>query len=343
MPWPFPTPPLELLAADGRVTPLTPGAGRPRLLLARELCSFERFEPPAGGGAGDAAARLYARTHAPFHNPGNLVRRDGAGYAIWWWDLDRVGPQLAARFGQALPTLAPETLAQPPGEGWRVVRLASGFELQCWRARALVASAWRPAAPDDAAWAAFARQQRGAEVPAPAEPPPAQTLPVLAGAALGPGRGWRDVSPVETLKLGLTTAAVLTALATAFWIGQALRLDQLSGELEQRAAAVRATTEAPRDDAAQRRLYAAYQALGARPDPIAGLKTAIDVLRRRHLAATGFSVDGQTVTVTLPYAALPSVAAITLELQATGAFADVRPLPDSAGKAIELQMTLAGR
>ena len=141
MPWPFPTPPLELLCADGRFAPLTEGRGlRPRVLLARELCSFEWFEPAGGRSAADQAARLYARTSAPFNNPGVLVRRAGAGYAIWWWDRERTGPWLAERFGAAPPSVAPETLAQPPGIGWRVVRLASGLELQYWRRGILVAS-----------------------------------------------------------------------------------------------------------------------------------------------------------------------------------------------------------
>ena len=61
------------LSAEGRFTSLTEGAGarRPRVLLARELCSFEWFEPAGGRAAADQAARLYARASAPFNNPGD--------------------------------------------------------------------------------------------------------------------------------------------------------------------------------------------------------------------------------------------------------------------------------
>jgi hypothetical protein len=343
MPWPFPTPPLELLSADGSLVTLTERrGGRPRVLLARELCSFERFEPPGARTAADQAARFHARSHAPFHNAGQLVRRDGAGYAIWSWDQDRIESWLAARFGAARPPVAPETLAQPPGAAWRVVRLASGFELQCWRARVLVASAWRAAAPDDATWTAFARQQRNPDTPPPTAAPAPESLPVVAEADLGEGGGWADVSPASTLKLGLTVVGGMAAAATVFWIGQGLRLDGLATALERHATTERAAIAPLPHDAALRSQIAAYQALGARPDPFVGLKTAVDVLRRHHLQAKGFSIDGPVVTVTVPYTALGAVGEVVQELQGTGAYAEVRPLSDSAANAINIEMTLVG-
>jgi hypothetical protein len=338
MAWPFPNPPLELLSVEGRFTPLTAAAGRrPRVLLARELCSFEWFEPAGGRTAADQAARLYARTSAPFVDAGALVRRAGAGYAIWWWDRERIGPWLAERFGAETPTLAPETLAQPPANGWRVVRLASGFELQYWRPGTLVASSWRRTAPDAAAWAAFARQQRDPQVPPPVEPPPPQPLPVVQDADFGES-GWRDVSPAQTAQLALVGSAALIAAASLFWVGQALRLSQLSAGLERQALAESGAGVQRRDDGAARRQIAAYRALGDRPEPIGGLKTALDVLRRHKIAPKAFSVDGPTLTVTVPYTALGQMGQITQELEATGAFTEVRPLSNSADNSIGIRM-----
>jgi len=340
MAWPFPNPPLELLCADGRFAPLAEGGGRrPRVLLARELCSFEWFEPAGGRTAADQAARLYARTSAPFHNAGTLVRRAGAGYAIWWWDRERIGPWLAERFGAESPPLAPETLAQPPASGWRVVRLASGFELQYWRRETLVASSWRRTAPDAAAWAAFARQQRDPQVPPPAEPPSPQPLPVVLDADFGES-GWRDVSPAQTAQLALGAGAALIAVVSLFWVGQALRLSQLSAGLERQALAESGAVVQRRDDAAARRQIAAYQALGDRPEPIGGLKTALDVLRGHRIAVKAFSVDGPTLTVVVPYAALGQMGEIARELEATGAFTDVRPMSNSADNSIGIRMVV---
>jgi hypothetical protein len=344
MSWPFPTPPLELLTAEGRFAPLTEGAGgrRPRVLLARELCSFEWFETAGGRAAADQAARLYARASAPFNNPGVLVRRTGAGYAIWWWDRERVDPWLAERFGAEQPPIAPETLAQPAGTGWRVVRLASGFELQYWRGQILVASSWRRTAIDAAAWSAFARQQRDSEVPPPTDPPPPQSLPAVQDADFAEG-GWRDVSPAQTAQLALAGLSALLVVVSLFWAGQALRLSQLSAELERQALADSGVAPQPREDATLRRQIAAYQALGARPEPMAGLKTALDVLRRHRISAKAFSVDGAAVTVTVPYAVLGQMGQITQELEATGAFTEVRPLSNSADNTISIRMELASR
>ncbi|HLY80719.1 MAG TPA: hypothetical protein VKQ70_15160 [Caulobacteraceae bacterium] len=313
-------------------------ARRPRVLLARELCSFEWFEPVGGRAAADQAARLYARASAPFNNPGVLVRRGGGGYGIWWWDRERVGPWLAERFGPEPPAVAPETLAQPLGAAWRVVRLASGFELQHWRRQTLVASSWRRAAPDAAAWAAFTRQQRDPETAPPDDPPAPQSLPVIQDADFG--GGWRDVSLAETARLALGGFAALLAVMSLFWAGQALRLGQLSAALERQALAESTAAPPPHANVGARRQVAAYQALGQRPDPMAGLKTALDVLRRHGLAAKAFSVDGPTLTVTVPYAALGQMGEVTQELRATGAFSDVRPLSNSVDGTIELRLDL---
>jgi hypothetical protein len=343
MPRTFLTPPIDLLTAEGEFVALAAGAGwrRPIVLLARELCSFAWFEPSAKGGAAGQAARLYASANAPYLNPGMMLRRSGSGYGVWWWDADSVEPPLGARFGDARPQVAPETLAQPLGAAWRIVRLASGFELQAWRGRALVASSWRRATPTAADWAAFTRLQRDAAVAPPAEPPSPQALPLSPDFSLGGPE--LELTPTSAARLAAAGSALLLAALAAFWAGQGMRLGGLAAHLEAARGALQQTGPTQRSaDAGALRRIAAYDALAARPDAMAALQTALAVMRRHDVAPRSFAIDGAQVSVTAPYAALPKVAAITDDLQATGAFSDVRPLTDSAAGTIRLEMTLAG-
>jgi hypothetical protein len=343
MPSLLPTPPIERLSADGRFEAVRTGASwrAPIVLLARELCSFAWFETAAKGAAAGQAARIYARANAPFLDPGLIVRRSGSGYGVWWWDRGVVAPQLAARFGETSPAVAPETLAQPPGADWRVVRLASGFELQLWRGRALAASAWRRAPPTAADWTAFARLQRDPPVPAPETPPAPQSLPIAAGFSLAAND--IELTPMLAAEIAAGGAAVAMALAAAFWIGQGLRLGALAGGLEDDTRAIRAPAVAANAaDAASLKRIAAFQALASRPDPLAGLETALRTLRAHGVRAKAFAIDGGVVSVTVPYAALDRIQPITEELQASGAFAEVRPLPQSGEGSIRIEMILPG-
>jgi hypothetical protein len=348
MPRSFLTPPIELLTAEGGFAPLASGAPwrRPIVLVARELCSYAWFEPAAKGAAAGQAARLYARAHAPYLNPGVLVRRVGGGYGVWWWDEDTVGPYLAARFGDARPLIAPETLAQPPGSGalrgaWRIVQLANGFELQAWRGRALAASSWRRAPPSGADWVAFTRLQREPPVPPPSTPPAPEMLPLATSLDLAPTA--LELTPASAGRLAAGVAAALLAVLAAFWAGQGLRLGGLADRLERQAHALQqASAPTKGADADSLRRIAAFRALAARPDAMAGLETALRVVRARGVQARSFAIDGPVVSVTVPYAALGKVEAITQDLEATGAYAEVRPLTDSADGAIRLEMTLAG-
>ena len=273
MPRTFLTPPIELLSAEGGFGGLAHGAAwrRPIILVARELCSFAWFESAARGAAAGQAARLYARANAPYLNPGMMVRRAGQGYGVWWWDEDSVAPLLAARFGDARPPLSPETLAQPPGAPWRIVRLASGFELQAWRGRALVASSWRRAQPTAADWSAFTRLQRDPPVPPPTAPPAPETLPIAEG--FSPTASELELTPAGAAKLAAASAAALLALSAAFWAGQALRLGGLATHLERETRALQQAAAPTRDaDVDSLRRIAAFQALAARPEAMAGLQ-----------------------------------------------------------------------
>ena len=340
----FLTPPLELLTGDGRFVSLGEARARwrrPQVLLARELCSFEWFDPPmAKGDEGARAARLYARTAAPFVNAGMLVRRAGDGHAIWWWDMDRIGPWLADRFGPDSPVVAPETLAQPPGQDWRVVRLGNGFEAQCWSEGVLVASVWRRTAPDAAFWSAFARRQRHPPSPPPAAPPSPQTLPLAEPVDLGWAR-WDGANRDRAAKVAAAAAAVLLAAAGMLWLGQGLRLGRLADTTEAQARAEQAQALAARhDDTAAVGRLAAFRAVAGGPNPVAALETALAVVRRHGLSAKAFAIDGPTVTVSLPYSAIDQAQAIARDLEASGAFADVRPMTGQG--LITIRMSMRG-
>lgn len=327
-------PPIERLSADGAFEPVDgPPAGRsaPVILVARELCAFEYFTPPAGGDRA-AAAALRARQAAPFVNAGQMVRRQGQGFAIWWWDLDAIRPALADRFAGAQPRLLPASLGQPPGEGWRIVRAAPGFEAQLWRDGVLRASAWRRQPFDEDAWSAFSRVQRDDEPVD--EPPPPQTLPVVwtrVRSALG-----RDITLTDGLRLAAASAAAAMILASAFFIGQGLRLAQDT----RRIVAARALTPTPARDRAEP--PGAWRALVRRPDPALALARAIGVAKLYGATPTAWAADQGQVSLTLPYSALSSLNRIALELRDTGLFAEIRPTTDDESQVIDLRLTLAG-
>jgi hypothetical protein len=195
--------------------------------------------------------------------------------------------------------------------------------------------------PDAADWVAFARQLRAPPEPPPAAPPSPQTLPIAGDVGLG-GSGDLEFTPALAARAVAGGAAAAMALATVFWIGQGLRLAALAGSVERQARAERSAAAPLADDAAARQRLAAYRALADRPDPLAGLAGALEVLRAHGVAASSFAVAGPVLTVTAPYAALGRVDAITAALEATGDFQEVRPLPDSAAGLIRIELTLRG-
>lgn len=346
MPPSFLTPPIELLGADGRLTPVarSGGLGRPIVVLARELCAFELFEPRgASGSAGLAAARLYARTNSPFLAPGLTIRRGPRGFGLWWWDMEAVSAMLADRFGAGRLTLVPESLAQARGEGWRMLRQSSGYEAQLWRDGELVGSSWGRERFDEAGWADFVRVQRHGGEDAPVTPPQPQTLPLQPSMAAGSG-GLKDLTPGETAALAAGVAAVLLVAATAFELGQGMQLRRQAKAAETEAAAVRAQPVSPaaaRDRKALRELEG-FRALSDRPNTLASLTAALEVLRLFDVEAQGYETDGRTLTLTLPYSAIDKAERMTAELAGTGRFSDIRPVTLPGRKALQLRMTVAG-
>lgn len=339
MPPTFLSPAIERLSADGRFAPLDGAAGRgsPVALLPREICAFERYEPgPSVGSAAMAAARLHAQQASPFLNAGALVRRQGRGFSIWWWDLAAVELPLRERFGETPPRLLPISLAHPAGDGWRIVRLEPGYEAQLWRDGILVASAWRREPFDQAAWTSFARVQRDPD--APATPPTASPLPVVpsrVAAALA-----RDLSAQELAAAGVALVAAVLLLSTAFFVGQGLRLGDQTRELTAQAALI--APAGPTAVGAGGQQLAAWRALSQRPDTVTALARAIGVVELYGATPTAYAADTREVSLTIPYTAISSLNRIALELKDTGLFSEIRPTTDSERGVIELRLALVG-
>ena len=334
---------VELMTADGGFEPVGGGArlGRAKVLLSRELCVFERFErPSAGRSAALAAARLRARAASPFVNAASLVRSAGNGAEIWWWDRERVGRMLQVRFGTDAVQAAPETLAQPAGEGWRIVKLSRGYEAQLWRGGALAASAWRREPFSEADWAAFVRAPRDAP-DAPAAPPPARPLPLNPQAAFGFG-GVRDLTRGERAAMAAGAAALAVLGFAAFQLGQGMRYAERAKAAEAAAAAV--PRPAPPSPAQARDLarLKAYQALASRPQPLESLGVALAVLRRNGVQPSAYEADSEAVTLVLPYAAIGRAETLAQQLMATGAFTAVRPSTQAGRAAVELRLVPKG-
>lgn len=343
-----------MLTPEGRFEPIEAGGalasivtgGQPDVWLARSLCAYQFFDPGAArGSAAWAAARLHARSSAPFIDAGSLVGKSGRGFSIWWWDRSSVVPVVAERFGARSPAVAPEIFASPIGDGWRVLRLTDGVEAQLWRGDGLVASSWRRTAFDAQAWDAFVRVQaeRG---DAPAEPP----APVAGFRAPFPRAqaGGTGISPEQVLRAAPAAVAVLLLTLTAFWLGQGLKLRSDSQELERVAALerqvapTRSGAQAPQGANAARRL-AAFTALSDRPNLVAALGVATRILQLYGVGIEGVDAQGDELDLTLPYSAISGVDRIAREMEASGVFTDVRPITNAADHTLQLRMRLTGR
>jgi hypothetical protein len=345
MPFDFLTPRVERLSADGRWSTLHPGGALGRLrpavvLLPRELTAFSLFESAAlPWSRRGQAARLHARTGSPYLESAYALTPAGKDYGVWWWDEARAAPLLQARFGAVRPIVRPETLAQPAGSGWRIVRLAEGYEAQHWSEARLVASAWRRDRFDASAWLAFVRSQRGAES-APEAPPPPQALP-LAFNAPAFSLSASDMSReqlIATAAGGLALASIGLAL---FFVGQGMRVSSESETLEREAAEIRASTPGAGNLAGletDKRKLAAYAEVEGRTSPLSAAGAAIGIVAFHDLTPTALESEEDTITLTLPYSAAGLVETLVSDFETSGYFYDVRPRTDAQGERLIMEM-----
>lgn len=344
----FLTPRVERLSADGAIDVVHPGGAlgrvlrRPVLLLARDLCAFALFQTAAlPRGRRRQAAVLHARVAAPYVNSGSALGKAGDDFGVWWWDADRV--QALLETGVATPSrplLRPETLAQPRGDAWRIVRLKTGYEAQLWRGKALVASAWRRERYDAPAWSAFVRLQRADET-APDHPPAPADLPI----AFDNPDAFAMAAPELTREQMALLVGGGVALASvcfgAFLFGQGYQLSKDAERVEVETTEIRAATPlaaAVRNlDASQKKLIA-YRRIEAQTSPLSAAGAAIGILAFHDLTPTSVNAETETLSFTLPYAAIDKIAPLVEELESSGYFHDVQPRTDGTGQTLTVEM-----
>ncbi|MGA0545423.1 hypothetical protein ACO2Q1_09120 [Brevundimonas sp. VNH65] len=341
----FLTPRVERLSAAGAWTVEHAGGalGRfrsPVVLLARELTAFSRF--PAAHlprSRRRQAARLHARAAAPYAEAASLLTPSGPDIDVWWWDADRVSAQVQARFPGVRAALRPETLAQPAGDGWRIVALADGYEAQAWREGRLIASSWRRDRFDASAWNAFARAQRDME-DAPVAPPPPQRLPIDWD---GPAFAFSTADVTREQVIGaLGGGLALVAVAIALFLtGQGLRLKADAEEMEAETVEIAATTPGGAtlaDLEGDRRILAAYRQIEERTSPLSAAGAAIGVATLHDLSPIGLEATEEGLRLTLPYSALSSADLVIADLVESGYFHDVRPRTDAQSQTLAIEM-----
>ena len=341
----FLTPRVERLRSDGAFEAVHDGGAlgrlrRPVVLLARDLCAFSLFEATAlPAGRRRQAARLHARLASPYVTGGAALVKAGADFGVWWWDLHLVTPAIEARYGATPISLCPETLAQPTGGGWRIVRLQKGFEAQFWRDRGLIASAWRRDRFGDAAWAAFASLQRGA-APPPETPPAPEILPVAFDSeAFAFSRS--EVSRDQAVAAAAGGFALAACSAAVFLLGQGLQLDGDARAIAAETAAIRRAT--PGGGAIQamdsdRRLMADYREVEERTNPVSAAGAAIGIVAYHDLTPTALDAAGDVLTITLPYSAVEVSDALVAEFEESGYFFDVQPRTDATAQSLIIEM-----
>lgn len=339
----FLTPRVDRLRSDGAVEAVHPGAllgrlvRRPVILLSRDLCAFSLFET-AGlpKNRRRQAARLHARTASPYVAGGAALVKAGEDFGVWWWDLARVAPMVA---GRGNVSLRPETLAQPLGRDWRIVKLARGYEAQHWRDGALRASAWRPTKYDEAAWTAFARTQRDARVEAPAAPPPAETLPVdLGGEAFSLARA--EITREQAIGMSLGGFALASASLFALILGQSIQTGNEADKVAAETAEIQAATPRQAETLSlegDRRMLASFREIEGRTSPISAAGAAIGIVAIHDLTPLALDAQEDVLTVTLPYEAVRLADDLVAEFEGSGYFFDVRPRTDAAGQRLLIE------
>lgn len=339
----FLTPRVDRLRADGAVEAVYSGAllgrlfRRPVMLLSRDLCAFALFET-AGlpRNRRRQAARLHARTASPYVAGGAALVKAGEDFGVWWWNLAQVAPMVV---GRGNVSLRPETLAQPVGRDWRIVKLARGYEAQHWRDGALRASAWRPTRYDEVAWSAFTRTQRGARVEAPSAPPPAETLPVdLGGEAFSLARA--EITREQAIGMALGGFALASASLFALILGQSVQTGNEAAKVETETAEIQAATPRQADTLSlegDRRMLASFREIEGRTSPISASGAAIGIVAIHDLTPIAMDAQEDVLTVTLPYDAVRLADDLVAEFEGSGYFFDVRPRTDAAGQRLIIE------
>lgn len=341
----FLTPPIDVINGSGNVETahsdeLIGRFRRPFLMIPRSYCTFALFNAASlPKGKRRQAATIYARATAPYLSSGFTLVDNGASYGVWWWDAERLAPLIDAHYGSSTPITAPETLSQPDGDSWRIVKLSNGYEGQFWKDGALQASTWRLTSFDAPSWAAFARLQRGVESP-PDTPPPAQYFPVatsskifsLAKAEIDPRKAAIALAALVVLAVGSTSM---------FFLGQGSKFSADTADIAAEVQTLEKTSPAPvavRAMEKDRQVLAAYRKTDQATNPLTAIGAALGIAEMHELTPSAVDAAGDTIAITLPYDAVKQADALIEDYAGSGYFYDVQPRTDAPNKTFIVTM-----
>ena len=277
----------ELVDVDGAPTTIRSAK---HVILSRALCSFAFLRPSPDFPKRQArlAAFLHAEAHAPFTAPGVAVFGDGRGFGVWWWDALRIeallgGDARALRF-------TPESMAHSPGQGWRMVRGADGYEAQFWRDGRLQASQWRRGAFDDLSWGRFAESIPEAGESCPDNPPgtvtPAWRRDDSGTQYVVRANEWSHVEAAGWMAAGLSAALAIAVC------GHMARYDQIATQPRAERAQSSALTERLRRDEA---LVRAASASVSVPEHLIAAADLLVALETAGLETQGWESDSRRI------------------------------------------------
>lgn len=343
----FLQPRVDRLGSDGEVRKIADAVllGRlraPVLLLGRDLCAYAHFSAPQLPRATRRrAALMYALSNSPYLEGGSLVLATGRGFGVWWWDLSRVRDPIAGHFGATRPMLRPETLAVGPGEGWRVITIAGGYEAQLWRAGELKASIWRKGRVDDRSWADITRVHSEDES-TPPRPPSPRSLPLD---VQSPTLGLDQIQ--VTREQGFLVAggafATIALTLTLYLFGFTLNLKAKTEEVAEEAALVAQsipTTQSRGETRLDDAKLAAFQNAARATSPLTAAGAAIGAATIHDLTPLSLDASLDTLVMTLPGAGADRVDDLVAELEGSGYFSDIRPRLEAGTSNLVLEMTV---
>ncbi len=277
-----------------------------------------------------AAARLRAQSDAPYQEAGTLLCRRGGSFGIWSWDARWVGERLIALGYDPKVRIVPETFFQYPLDGWRLVKLADGYDAQYWSGDFLYASVWRRRRFDNADWTNVMRM-----VPADGAEDLLTSPPQIQAPTYTLKSPYRRtvISTVDSRRYLAAAAVALVSLlicVTAFLCGQTLKLNQRAEALE-RERVLKAQTSAPSQLGAiqaQIRQLSELDTLTRSPDPLVLVAAAQRVVQPFGFKVQGFTADNEKVQIALPMEAVAGVDQIAIELGSSAYFSDAKPSVD---------------
>ncbi len=346
MPLSFLQPRVDRLGSDGRIEAvMQAGAlGRLRpsvLLLGRDLCSYALFDPGAlPRSQRRRAALIYAHTNGPYLETGSLVLPTGKGLGVWWWDLGRIREPMLARYGRRRPVIRPESLAVHRGIGWRILSIAKGYEAQLWDGETLKVSSWRKARFDERAWSDLVRLHVTDDA-APEAPPPPQVLPLnIDGQAFGLSSV--EISREQALALGAGAVALGSIAAALYLLGTVFGLNGETREVSRQTLEIVAATPtiAAGSGRAEDARLAAFQSVARETNPLTVAAAAISAAALYDLSPTALDAETDSLSMTLPPAAVEQLDELVAELNGSGYFQDIRPRIEPTTRNLVLEMAV---